>query len=163
MFCASCGSEYSQKLNYCKQCGAGLFAPEPPRQHIPRTRLASMFWAVAAFTASGLAMSFFAYIKLAERGLRAEELMVPFVFSLAMTGFIAFLMIWQLSRLVSLAHKQAQYVQLERPTSIELPTAQQQRAAQLAMPTGPTGHIPSVVEHTTRNIAPSYRERAGHE
>jgi hypothetical protein len=155
MFCASCGSEYSQKLNYCKQCGAGLFAAEPPRR-VPRISLASMFWAVAAFSASSLAMCFVAYAKLADRGLRSDELMIPFLLSLAMAGFIALLLIWQLSRLVTLARRQGLY---ESPASFELPTAQQQRV-QSAMP---PGQIPSAVEHTTRHIVPSYRERAGHE
>jgi len=165
MFCASCGSEYSQKLNYCKQCGAGLFEPEPPghipepAHYTPRIKLASMFWAVAAFTASGLAMSFIAYIHLADRGLRDEALMIPFLLSVTLTGFISFLMIWQLSRLVSIAQKQSLYIQPERPTSVELPTAHQQRV-QLATP---PGQIPSAVEHTTRHIVPPYRERTGHE
>ena len=165
MFCASCGSEYSQKLNYCKQCGAGLFAPEPPgyipepARYIPRIKLASMFWAVAAFTASGLGMSFIAYLLLAERGLRDEALMIPFLLSVTLTGFISFLMIWQLSRLVSIAQKQSLYIQPERLTSVELPSAQPHRV-QSAMP---PGQIPSAVEHTTRHIVPSYRERTGHE
>ena len=165
MFCASCGSEYSQKLNYCKQCGAGLFEPEPPGQiqeparYIPRITLASMFWAVAAFSASGLGMSFIAYVTLAERGLRGDELMIPFLLSLTATGFISFLMIWQLSRLVSIAQKQSLYIQPERPPSFEMPSAPQQRVP-LAMP---AGQIPSAVEHTTRHIVRSYRERTGHE
>ena len=126
---------------------------------MPRIKLASMFWAVAAFGAGSLAMSFLAYIKLAERGMREETLFIPFIFGLTVAGFITVLMIWQLSRMVSLAQKQAQYVQPERPAAVELPTAQQQRV----QPAIPPGQIPSVIEHTTRNIAPSYRERAGHE
>jgi phage shock protein C len=37
MFCPRCGREYSERVNFCCQCGAAMFAP-PPERKLTRSR-----------------------------------------------------------------------------------------------------------------------------
>lgn len=38
MFCAQCGKEYPEKVNYCSQCGTAMFAPYVAHKKLTRSR-----------------------------------------------------------------------------------------------------------------------------
>ncbi len=156
MFCPSCGFEYTQKTNYCKRCGESLgttVEAESPRA--PRPKIAPMFWAVATFGIVGLLASFITYYNLAHEGLRGDALIIPLVMGLTFTGTVVGLLVWQLSRMVAAYQRTAPSVVVKKHYIREAPPAQ------LGAPTDPIQQAvepPSVVEHTTRQMANVYRE-----
>src|SRR5262245_26709539 len=156
MFCPSCGFEYTQKTNYCKRCGESMSVPasaDAPR--MPRSRIAGMFWAIAMFCVLGLFTVFNAYDHLVGRGLRGDELIIPFVMGLMFTGAIAGLLIWMLARMIAVHQNTGRNVIVEKHFIRETP------APQLGAPADPVQHAvepPSVVEHTTRQMASVYSE-----
>ena len=155
MFCPSCGFEYTQKINYCKRCGESLSVTNVA--DAPKTGrgiLTLMFCAVAAFSAVGMLMTFAMYHTLASRGLRGDELILPFMMGMMFTGAIAGLLVWQLSRLVTAHQKGERNVVVEKHYIRESPPAQLGAPAdQLQQAVEP----PSVVEHTTRQFASKYK------
>jgi len=38
MFCPQCGKEYTHKVNFCSQCGAGMHPPARPQKKLMRSR-----------------------------------------------------------------------------------------------------------------------------
>ncbi len=156
MFCPACGFEYAQKTKYCKRCGESLSVTSVvDAPGIERPKLTTMFCAVAAFGLFGLLSIFFMYTTLAKRGLRGEELILPFMVGMMFTGAITGLLIWQLSRMITAFQKMGQNVIVETRYIREAPPAQ------LGAPTDsiqPSVEPPSVIEHTTRQIAGRYRE-----
>jgi hypothetical protein len=155
MFCPSCGFEYTQKTNYCKRCGESLSVTslvDAPKMERPK--LAIMFLAVAAFGIAGMGMAIALLDMMLGRGLRGDELIVPFVMSLMFTGAIAGLLIWQLARLITAYQKTGRNVVVEKHFIRETPPAQ------LGAPSDPIQQAvepPSVVEHTTRQFAGKYK------
>jgi len=155
MFCPSCGFEYTQKTNYCKRCGESLSmtsVADAPKMERPK--LAAMFCAVAAFSIVGMFMAFVMYNNLANRGLRGDELILPFMMGMMFTGAIAGLLIWQLARMITAYQKGGRNVVVEKHYIRESPPAQ------LGAPIDPMQHSvepPSVVEHTTRQMAGKYK------
>jgi uncharacterized protein (DUF983 family) len=155
MFCPSCGFEYTQKTNYCKRCGESLgvtSVADAPK--IERSKLFAMFFAVAAFSVVGMFLAFAMYNSLANRGLRGDELMLPFIMGMMFTSVISGLLIWQLSRLITAYQKGGRNVVVEKHYIRESPPAQ------LGAPTDPIKQAvepPSVVEHTTRQFADKYK------
>jgi hypothetical protein len=109
-----------------------------------------MFIAVATFGGVGLFTAFVMLNKLASRGLRGDELLVPFVMTLMFTGAIGGLLIWQLARLITAYQKTARNVVVEKHYIRESPPAQLGASTgQFQQPVEPS----SVVEHTTRQLA----------
>ena len=155
MFCPSCGFEYTQKTNYCKRCGGSLSVTgivDAPKMERPK--LAAMFCAVAAFGIVGMIAVFTLYNILSERGLRGDELIIPFMMGMMFTGTITGLLIWQLSRMITAYQKTERNVVVEKHYIREAPPSQ------LGAPTDPiqqTVEPPSVVEHTTRQFAGKYK------
>ena len=155
MFCPSCGFEYTQKTNYCKRCGESLSvtsASDAPK--IERPKLAIMFVAVTVFGIAGMIAAFAMLDLLLSRGLRGDELIVPFGMTLLFTGGIAGFLIWQLARLITAYQKMGRNVVVEKHYIREAPPAQ------LGAPTDSlqqTVEPPSVVEHTTRQMAGKYK------
>ena len=155
MFCPSCGFEYTQKTNYCKRCGESLSVTNVA--DAPKTGrgiLAFMFCAVAAFSSVGMLMAFVMYNHLANRGLRGDELIAPFMMGMVFTGGIAGLLIWQLARLVTAYQKGERNVVVEKHYIRESPPAQ---LGATADPLQQAVEPPSVVEHTTRQFASKYK------
>ncbi|MGH9854985.1 MAG: hypothetical protein ACREBD_34580, partial [Blastocatellia bacterium] len=106
MFCPSCGFEYTQKTNYCKRCGESLSATsvnDAPKMERPK--VVAMFCTVAAFGILGMLTVFAMYNHLASRGLRGDELILPFLMGMMFTGTITGLLIWQLSRIITASQK----------------------------------------------------------
>ena len=155
MFCPSCGFEYTQKTNYCKRCGESLsLTGVVDSAKMERPKLAAMFWAVVAFGIVGMITVFSMYNILSERGLRGDELILPFMMGMMFTGAIAGLLIWQLARMITAYQKTGRNVVVEKHYIRESPPAQ------LGAPTDSIQQSvepPSVVEHTTRQFAGKYK------
>ncbi len=102
MFCPACGIEYSQKLNYCKNCGVDLGPPAPVEVgRVARPKFGWMFHAIALLALAGTGLNFIAYYNFAQMGLHGESLILPFVLGLSTISLVALLLVRQLSRLIS--------------------------------------------------------------
>jgi uncharacterized protein (DUF983 family) len=155
MFCPSCGFEYTQKTNYCKRCGESLgvtSASDAPK--IERPKLVIMFCAIAAFGVVGMVMALAMLDILLSRGLRGDEFIVPFVMTLMFNGAIAGLLIWQLARMITAYQRAGRNVVVEKHYIREAPPAQLGAATD---PLQKAVEPPSVVEHTTRQMAGKYK------
>jgi hypothetical protein len=155
MFCPSCGFEYTQKTNYCKRCGESLSVTnvvDAPKMERPK--LAAMFCAVAAFGIVGMITAFAMLDRLTFRGLRGDDLIVPFVMTLMFTGAIAGSLIWQLARMITAYQKTGRNVVVEKHYIREAPPSQ---LGALTDPLQQAVEPPSVVEHTTRQMAGKYK------
>jgi len=161
MFCPACGFEYTQKTNYCKRCGEDLGPPgvtDAPKKTQPN--VTGMFWGVISFclTAMTLLMVAFEYFS-SKHSSRCDGLCNDDRSLLTFVGFFSFvvslLLIWQLARMVTAFRRTGQNVTVEKHFIREVPAIQ---------PVAPTGQIPgtvespSVVEHTTRQMAGAYGE-----
>jgi uncharacterized paraquat-inducible protein A len=157
MFCPTCGFEYTQKTNYCKRCGAGLTAPDKePVTQSPNLKISVLFLVIAAFVLFSMNQIYGIYMKMLYANVRGPELLIPILIGFALTGAVALLLVWQLSRVITVARKHA-----EKPAIIEV-----QPQAPLAVPADPIRQAvepPSVIEHTTRQMASVYREPAARE
>jgi|SRR5215813_3287611 len=157
MYCQHCGIEYTQKSKYCKHCGGALSSSEKtPVTQPSNLKITGMFLVIAAFALFGLMQVYDNYMKSLRDGVRGTELFVPFLLGLALIGAVALLLVWQLSRVITVFRNQAgQATNQERPTYVEVPPL-----TNLAAPTDPIRNAvesPSVVEHTTRQMAGVYR------
>jgi hypothetical protein len=155
MFCPYCAFEYAQKTNYCKRCGESLgVTNEVEAPKMKRPKLTAMYLSILAFSIGGMFMAIGVLESLAQRGLRGDELIVPFVMTLMFHGVIAGLLIWQLSRMITA------YQKTEQPVIVEKHYIREAPPSQLGAPTDPLQQAvepPSVVEHTTRQMAGKYR------
>jgi hypothetical protein len=156
MYCPSCGLKNVENHNYCKRCGMEMFEPEQPR-HAPKLSLATMFWAIGAFGLCGLALLFAVYVELANRGLRGDDLFLPFAMGFTFIGAIAALLVWQLSRLITIQQQQLLAPRPIRRKRQEMPAQPHQQQLPSVSSSDPTS-VSSVVEGTTRQFAPVYRE-----
>ncbi len=155
MFCPACGFEYTQKTNYCKRCGEELTAaPQTVGAEPPRFRTTGIFFVVALFGIAGLLMNLISYHKLIdERKVSGGEAMITFALGLLFVGGVAGFLIRQLSRMITAYQKPSQAPAPERVIIREAPAP---RLATLADPVQSAVEPPSVVEHTTRQIANLY-------
>jgi hypothetical protein len=113
-----------------------------------------MFCAVAAFGIIGMLAVFILYNILSERGLRGDELILPFMVGMMFIGAIAGALIWQLSRMITA------YQKTERNVVVEKHYIRESPPAQLGAPTDSIQQAvepPSVVEHTTRQFAGKHK------
>jgi hypothetical protein len=154
MFCPSCGFEYTQKTNYCKRCGEELNqvgAADAPKKRQPNVN--GMFWAVIAFCLSAMALLYTVYDYFHEKPWSNGERFGPVVLGGAFTLIVALLLIWQLARMVTAFRRTGQKVTVEKHFIREVPTVQ--RVAPTGqMPEAPEAiYSPSVIEHTTRQMA----------
>jgi len=155
MFCPSCGFEYTQKTNYCKRCGEDLNpagAADAPKK--TQSNVAIMFIAVVAFCLSAMTLILLAYDHFFNRGWsESDASLINFV--ILFSFVVALLLIWQLARMVTAFRRTRQDKVIEKHFIREVPAIQ---------PVAPTGQIPapagppSVVEHTTRQMAGAYND-----
>ena len=157
MFCPSCGFEYTQKTNYCKRCGAELNAsPQSVEIKPQRFQAAGMSFVVVGFLGIvGLFLNLLSFHVLLSRAVSPGTAFFSFALGLLFVGGIAGFLIRQLSRLITAYQKPNQTPAQER---IIIREAQ---AAQIGAPADPVwgaAEPPSVVEHTTRQMAGVYNE-----
>jgi|SRR5215468_1308428 len=102
MYCQHCGIEYTQKSKYCKHCGGALSSSEKaPVTQPSNLKITGMFLVIAAFALFGLMLVYDFYMKLLRDGAHGKELVVPFLLGLALIGSVALLLVWQLSRVIT--------------------------------------------------------------
>ena len=156
MFCPSCGFEYTQKTNYCKRCGGELnAAPQSVEIKPERSQAIGMsFVVVAMLGILGLFLNLLSFHVLLSR--HADEAAVfSFVLGLLFVGVVAGFLMRQLSRLITASQKSNQAPAQERVIIRE------GQAPQIGAPADPVwgaSEPPSVVEHTTRQMAGGYNE-----
>jgi hypothetical protein len=155
MFCQSCGFEYTQKTNYCKRCGGNLTTSDkPPVVQLPTLKITGVFFVIAAFVLFSLMFVYDFYWDMIRQQIRGAELFVPFILGIGLIGAVAGLLCWQLSRVITVARKPEHWAEKqERPTFKDV-----QPQGRLVAPADPARNAvepPSVVEHTTRQMAPA--------
>jgi hypothetical protein len=159
MFCPSCGSEYTQKTNYCKRCGEDLGLPgvtDAPKKTQPN--VAIMFIAVVVFCLTAVTLLLAAWNHFQRTG-RCNGVCDD---DKVLLGFIAFflfvvtlLLIWQLGRMITTFRRTGQEKIVEKHFIREPPV--QPVAPTSQIPEAPKAiEAPSVIEHTTRQIANLY-------
>ena len=163
MFCSTCGFEYTQKTNYCKRCGATLTTSDkPPMIQLPTLKVTGAFLVIAAFVLFSLMFLYNFYWDMIRREIRGPELFVPFVLGVGLIGAVAGLLCWQLSRVITVARKQEDWARKQEQSTF----TEVQPQGRLVTPTDPIRSAvepPSVIEHTTRQMAGTYRESASRE
>jgi hypothetical protein len=147
MYCPVCGVETTKGLKYCKQCGANL---APRSSSVRLDKITGMFWAVAVFAIGALALLIGGALGVTALGQGGSDLAAVVVIGFMVVLIISGLLIWQLSRVISMAHL-SERADLQGDTNVirERKTAPQLDA--------PPRAVPSVTEHTTREFEPSLR------
>ncbi|MGE3438891.1 MAG: hypothetical protein AB7O81_24900 [Blastocatellales bacterium] len=162
MFCPSCGFEYTQKTNYCKRCGEDLGLPgatDAPRKSQPN--VTGMFWGVIAFCLSAMTLFMLAYLHFSSRG-RCNGLcgddrgMLSFI--ALFLSVVTLLLIWQLSRMITAFRRPGQEKIVEKHFIREAPPVQSVAPTGQILEAPKAIDLPSVVEHTTRQMAGVYSE-----
>jgi hypothetical protein len=160
MYCPSCGLQQTQELRYCPRCGANL-SQSAERQAPPN--LVGPVWAVSVavtlITLTGLGLVFALALVLVDHGVSMNgSLFLLLSLFLFVVLVIAGLLVRQLSRLLSLYHKnEGQSEKLVQPGRNEL--AGREAPSLEAMRDSPL----SVTENTTRTFEPMPRERPARE
>jgi hypothetical protein len=129
---------------------------------LPALKITGAFFVIAAFVLFSLMFVFDFYEDMIRQRGYGREALIPFLLGIGLIGAVAGLLCWQLSRVIGLTRKQ------------EDRTAKQQR--QSFTEAQPQGRLvatadqvrnaiepPSVVEHTTRQMAGLYSEPATRE
>ena len=160
MFCPSCGAECLQKTNFCKRCGANMNpAANTVEVHLPRAGVTGMVWAIAAFSLIGLIASLIMLGSLGGPGSGYSEGSVIFAFvtCLMFVFSVAGLLTWQLARLIN-TYRDAVRQTINKSQFEILPAPQPQplQSQPVYLQAAPS-HAPSVVEHTTRQMAGKYK------
>jgi hypothetical protein len=157
MFCPSCGFEYTQKTNYCKRCGEELNASAQSVEIKPqRSQAVGMSFVVVGFLSiAGLFLNLLSYHVLLSRHESPEVAFLTFALGLLFVGGIAGFLMRQLSRLIMAQQKSNQAPAQER---IIIREAQAPQIGAPADPVWGASEPPSVVEHTTRQMAGGYNE-----
>jgi hypothetical protein len=160
MFCPTCGFEYTQKTNYCKRCGAELnAAPQSVEIKTHRFQAVGMSFVVVGFLSIvGLFLNLLSYHVLLSRHVDGKDAFLSFALGLLFVGGIAGFLIRQMSRLITAQQKSNQAPAQER---IIVREAQAPQIGPPADPVWGASEPPSVVEHTTRQMAGVYNEPKG--
>jgi len=154
MYCPTCGMELASELSYCNRCGANL-KPLSNQSAVAPTKLVGAAWAISAaiilVTLGGFGMIFGVVMALITRGLNLSGGgMTLVVFSLMAVVAIVWLLVRQLSRVLSMPQLPGEAVPAQKPSLNEGPVRQ---ITEVREP------VSSVTDHTTRIFEPISRER----
>jgi hypothetical protein len=167
-FCSACGTPAVQGMSYCKQCGGQInqttatVAPyknrydayKPPSRPASRSGMgiSGLAWAITVASVGGLGLILALAVALVAVGLPPLLLALVVLASIAMLGGTVFMLIRQMSRLIS----------AQTNVTAVGPPAQQVSLPPAAYPpqitTGPV-EMPSVTEGTTRIFDPTRGDR----
>jgi len=166
MQCPLCGAANTTGLRYCTRCGGNLVqsAPAADVERLRQTehgwdiekielpgisgkRLSGVFWAVATFAMVSLFVLFGLSVPLTLFHAPKEVVVPLFMFGPAAIVLIAWMLIKQLSRLVTMMEE-------DRRGARQKPRV----AASPPQIAAPPASFRSVTEHTTRNFEPAYRD-----
>jgi Na+-transporting methylmalonyl-CoA/oxaloacetate decarboxylase gamma subunit len=150
MYCPVCGSETIQGLKYCKQCGANL---SPSNIGVGFNKITGLFWAVAIFGIGSFALLIGGGVAVTALHAGGSDLAAVIGVGFLVVLVISIMLIWQVSRIITMAHKSERAESSGKTDVIKERDTQPQLAS-------PPLTMPSVTEHTTRNFEPSLdRER----
>ena len=148
MYCSSCGVSVAQGLSYCNYCGAKLNGEKGDNViKSSEVKPESLVWGMVAVLVFGFVAIVFLMMAMKMVGLNVGQILAFTILSFLIMLLVEGVFIWQLLRRkrstddTALSKKQATK-ELEEAQARVLPEA-----------------IPSVIEHTTRNFEPLYRER----
>lgn len=155
MYCSSCGAALAQGLRYCNRCGAKLTLPaDASEKESPHIKLAEVAQFVSVATGvigfGGLFLIVILVRELLKRGVETNAIVLLTALSLLMVFGVSVLLIRQLSSVLGV------YLQSGRAAESEKAELSGRQTAALEASSEP---VPSVIEHTTRTLEPSYRER----
>jgi hypothetical protein len=163
MYCQICGSESTQGLNYCKRCGASLTVTvQAVEAAAPRgltgfpfaLTIVGISIATAIVALGGLGIVLAVVTDLARSPTAGDLAKMILVLGVMMISAISGLLVWQVSRLLSLPR-----VTSSTPLQPQRPA----RPAPLPLAGVPPAGV-SVTENTTRSFDPSlYREPGANE
>lgn len=155
MFCPSCGFESTQKTNFCKRCGTNMSpAGNLVEIQMPKPRVMGMTITITAFSLIGLIATIVGIEELSNGLPVREPLIVAFLGCLAFIFSIAGILVWQLSRLISVyqeAVRQTIHKAQFEPVAPPQPTFPQAQPVYVPAPQEVVQN--SVTEHTTRQMA----------
>lgn len=148
MYCQTCGTEVSDKLNYCKNCGIKLIKADEDKDKGPRSVLGLLVASVSFITIFGLGILIGLVAVLLGNSVQSEFVMIIAVVYLLALSFICGMILRLIARLVN-----AQFEQKEEKREI----SETYRAPQLGKPkmaalNEPLQPVASVTEHTTRTL-----------
>jgi hypothetical protein len=140
MYCAACGSAVSEKLNYCKNCGAKI---AKDREETPKSIIDHLLTSVGFVTLGGLGILVGLVSVLLKNGFDQKGIMVIAVFYLAALFGICYMLLSQLPKLIDAKLRPNP----ETPESYQPPQLFAKTTAQLEEHREP---VASVTDHTTR-------------
>jgi hypothetical protein len=161
MFCPSCGAASAQKTNFCKRCGANMNpAANTVEVHLPRAGVSGMVWAIAGFSLIGMIASLIMLGSLSNGpDAPQERVIAAFVACLTFVFSVAGLLTWQLARLIN-TYRDAVRQTINKAQFEVSPPQPHPQPVYIPAAQPPS---PSVVEHTTRQMAELYREQQARE
>jgi hypothetical protein len=157
MFCPQCGAASPQKTNFCKKCGASMnLAANTVEVHLPRAGVAGMVWAIAGFSMVGLIASLIMLGSMSgPGGLPDGAVVFAFIGCLIFVLSVAGMLTWQLARLINTYRDAVSQTINKAQFEVSPPPPQPQP---VYIPAAQAAERPSVVEHTTRQMAGVYGE-----
>jgi hypothetical protein len=145
MYCANCGTQLTAGLSYCNRCGFNL-----RERTESNTAVTSAFLtAITTLGVAGLAILFGGALVLKKKAQLDPDLIAAFMaFTFLLVGVIEFMLIRNLSKLMTPKEKETRSLPTPVTNNLRLP-----QHSTLGEP------IPSVTENTTRTLEYSEREQ----
>lgn len=148
MYCANCGLQLVQGLSYCNRCGFSLRERTEPNTTAPIAPITAFLTAITIIGIAGLGIMLGGSIALrSEVGLSQELIGVFMLFTFLLICMTEFMLIKNLSKLLSAKESQRRSLAAPAPQDLRLP-----QASTLGEP------VPSVTENTTRTLEYARRE-----
>jgi hypothetical protein len=159
MYCSSCGVECVAGLSYCNRCGANLNPAAITTQVVQTGSVTKpiiiLSATILALTLGGFTIIFIAASELARNLLNVDAVNLTIIFGMVTILLADIQLIRLLSRIINNT-MQPKAVAPIQPLPAQFAPATHS-ARQLAS-TPPDYVMPSVTEHTTRTLTPSYKE-----
>jgi len=142
MFCSTCGSTVSDKLNYCKNCGAKIIKDS---EETPSSMMDNLLTALTFVTLGGFGILIGLVAVLLKNGFDHQGIMLIAGLYLAALSGICYMLLSQLPKLIDAKINQKR----ETPESYQPPQLFAKTTAQLEEHREP---VMSVTDKTTRTL-----------
>lgn len=144
MYCAACGSAVSDKLNYCKNCGAKI--AKDGEKETPQSMMDNLLTSLVFVALGGLGILIGLVAVLLKYGFDQKGIMVIAVFFLAALSGICYMILNQLPKLIDakLSEKRESAAESYQPPQLFAKTTAQLEEHR--------GEPASVTEQTTRSF-----------
>jgi len=141
MYCSTCGSSISEKLNYCKNCGAKIAKDE---EETPKSMMDNLLTAITFVVLGGFGILVGLIAVLLKNGFDHKGIMVITFFYLGALSLIGYMLLSQLPKLIS-----AKLVERNKTLENHQPQLFAKTTAQLEEYREP---VSSITENTTRTF-----------